>query len=131
MVPYVEMKSPRGRKKRVRTAGLACPHPKCKYYGVPDEAVHALVGYGKTDKRKKIQRLRCQACLTTFSCRLGTPLYYLKSDEREVEMVLWFLAEGVDMSVMVRFTGRVDATIARWLRRMGEHSAGWHDVWFV
>ena len=45
-------------------------------------------------------------------------------------MVLWFLVEGVDLSVMVRYTGHSDATLARWLNRMGEHSAGLHHVFF-
>jgi hypothetical protein len=45
-------------------------------------------------------------------------------------MVLWFLAEGVDVSVMVRFTGHGDATIARWLERMGRHSQTWHHRLF-
>jgi transposase-like protein len=55
--------------------------------------VHALVGYG-TDNG--IQRLKCQACGQVFTSRWGTPLYYLKSDVKQVELVLWFLAEGVD-----------------------------------
>lgn len=44
--------------------------------------------------------------------------------------MLWFLAEGVDVSVLVRFTGHADATVARWLERMGRHSQGWHNVLF-
>jgi len=34
------------------------------------------------------------------------------------------------MAVMVRYTGRTDATIARWLERMGKHSQGWHPLLF-
>jgi hypothetical protein len=45
-------------------------------------------------------------------------------------MVLWFLVEGVDAAVMMRYTGHKDATIARWLERMGEHSQGLHNVLF-
>jgi len=45
-------------------------------------------------------------------------------------MVLWSLVEGVDLSVMVRYTGHGDATIARGLNRMGEHSAGLHNLFF-
>lgn len=32
---------------------------------------------------------------------------------------------------MVRYTGHGDATIARWLNRMGQQSRGLHDVFFV
>jgi IS1 family transposase len=94
---------------------------------VRDGAVHALVGYGKDSG---IQRFKCQACGKVFSSRLGTPLYYLKTSPRTVELVLWFLAEGVDASVLVRYTGHADATIARWLERMGRHSQGWHHHLF-
>ncbi|MHB8753330.1 MAG: hypothetical protein ACYDBJ_29615 [Aggregatilineales bacterium] len=89
-----------------------------------------MVGYGKIGKDKHIQRWRCQACRTTFSCRRGTPLYYLKSNPAQVEMVLWFLAEGVDVSVLVRYTGRHEATVSRWLARAGSQSASWHRVLF-
>ena len=57
-------------------------------------------------------------------------MYYLKTKPARVEMVLWFLVEGVDMAVMVRYTGHKDATIARWLERMGQHSQGIHNVLF-
>jgi hypothetical protein len=46
-------------------------------------------------------------------------------------MCLWLLAEGVDTSVLVRFTGHVDATISRWLTRAGRHSTGLHHTLFV
>ena len=127
VTPYGEHKSRRGRRKQIQTEGLACPNPGCEYCGVPRAACHALVGYGTRGQHQAIQRLRCQACHTVFSCRRGTPLYYLKTDEAQVEMVLWFLAEGVDMSVMVRYTGYAEATIARWLARAGDHSQRWHD----
>jgi len=42
-------------------------------------------------------------------------------------MVLWFLAEGVDRSVMICFTGHSEGTIARWLERAGRHSQAWHQ----
>ncbi len=66
-----------------------------------------------------------------FTSRKGTPLYYLKTKPERVEMVLWFLVEGVDLAVMVRYTaGTKDATLARWLERMGRHSKGLHNMLF-
>jgi hypothetical protein len=41
------------------------------------------------------------------------------------------LAEGVDISVLVRFTGHVDATVTRWLLRAGRHGERLHEVLFV
>jgi transposase-like protein/IS1 family transposase len=127
LLHYSERKSRRGRKKAIPTRGFACSNPACDYCGVTDDTVHALVGYGT---HNSIQRLKCQACGQVFTSRINTPRYYLKSSPKEVEFVLWFLAEGVDASVLVRFTGHTDATLARWLERMGTHSQGWHNYLF-
>jgi transposase-like protein len=127
VIPYHHTKSPRGRRKSVATRGFACPNPNCDYCGISDDAIHALVGYGH---HNRIPRLKCQACGKVFTSRIGTPLYYLKTNPDRVEMVLWFLAEGVDLSVMIRFTGHADVTITRWLNRMGGHSQSWHNQLF-
>src|SRR5262245_25954016 len=44
--PWAEVKSRRGAPKRRSTAGYACPSPACPYFGITDERVHALIGYG-------------------------------------------------------------------------------------
>jgi len=129
--PWREYKSSRGRKKQIRTQGHACPNPNCRYFGITDEAVHALVGNGKRGKQGHIQALRCQCCQTNFSSRRNTPLYHLKTQPDRVEMCLWLLAEGMDISVLVRFTGHVDATLSRWLTRAGVHSENLHTLLFV
>lgn len=126
-LPYSHAKSTRGRKKTVVTRGFACPNADCDYFGITDDTHHALVGYGT---HNQIQRFKCQCCRKVFSSRIGTPLYYLKTDPHKIEMALWLLAEGVDVSVLVRFTGHADATLARWLKRMGAHSTAWHNRFF-
>jgi IS1 family transposase len=126
VVPWSQRKSPRGRKKTVDTNGFACPQPGCEYFGITDADIHALIGYGWIDQAQTIRKFCCQACHKTFSVRKGTPLYYLKTDPQQVEMVLWFLAEGLDQAVMIRFTGHSETTIARWLQRAGTHSQAWH-----
>lgn len=45
--PWSACKSSRGRKKKVKTQGHACPNPTCRYFGITDETIHALVGNGK------------------------------------------------------------------------------------
>ena len=130
MRPWREVKSRRGRKKQYATEGYACLNPRCQYSGITDEGRHALVRHTARGKDKDIPFLRCQNCKQVFTSRKGTPLYYLKTKPERVEMVLWFLVEGVDVAVMARYTGHKDATIARWLERMGRHSAGLHNVLF-
>jgi hypothetical protein len=84
------------------------------------------VAYGWIDQAQTIRKLCCQACRNTFSVRKGTPLYYLKTKPNQIEMVLWFLAEGMDWAVMIGFTGHIEATLARWLERAGAHGQAWH-----
>jgi hypothetical protein len=56
---------------------------------------------------------------------------YLKTPPDRIDLCLWLLAEGVDVSVLVRFTGHVDATVTRWLLRAGQHSERLHNLLFV
>lgn len=128
--PYAEHKSTRGRKQEISTAGFACLNPLCDYFGITDDQVHALVGNGKRGIKGDIQHFCCQWCRTDFSCRRNTPLYYLKTASDCIEMLLWLMAEGVDISVMVRYTGHTESTISRWLQRMGNHSTLLHNRYF-
>ena len=128
--PYAKRKSTRGRQKEICTAGFACLNPLCDFFGITDDQVHALVGNGKRGIKGNIQHFRCQWCKTDFSCRRNTPLYYLKTASDCIEIVLWLMAEGVDISVMVRYTGHADSTISRWLQRMGNHSILLHNRYF-
>ncbi len=57
-------------------------------------------------------------------------MYYVKTAAGQVKEVLWYLAEGIDVSVLARRTGRKEETLTQWLNRMGEHSARWHDELF-
>jgi len=100
--PWREVKSRRGAPKRVNTEGYACPNPQCRYCGITDAQVHALVGDGKHGHTEQIQTFRCQACHTTFSARRDTPLYRLKTPSQQVAMVLSALAEGLDPSAAER-----------------------------
>ena len=59
--------------------------------------------------------MKCQCGQISVSTRRNTPFYHLKTHPDRVKMCLWLLAEGMDISVLVRFTGHVDATLSRWL----------------
>jgi transposase-like protein len=111
--PWHEVKSRRGAPKRVNTEGFACPNRKCPYSGITDAHIHTLVGDGKHGHAERIQTFRCQACRTTFSARLHTPLYRLKTPSHQIGMVLTALAEGLDPSAAERVFGYRQATITR------------------
>lgn len=130
VTPWSQRKGKGGVKKQSNTTGFACLNPLCEYFGISNPAIHALVQdcYRGTDG--DILQLKCQCCQKRFSSRKGTPLYHLKKKSKEVEMVLWFMAEGVELSVMVRYTGFADATLARWLTKAGQHSSRLHDTLF-
>jgi hypothetical protein len=103
--PWREVKSRRGAPKRVNTAGFACPNPKCSYFGITDDQIHALVGDGKHGRAERIQTFRGPACRTTFSARRHTPLYRLKTPSQQIAVVLSALAEGLDASAAERVAG--------------------------
>jgi len=117
--PWSEVKGRRGAPKRLATAGYACPSPACPYYGIADERVHALVGYGHHGTSERIQDFRCQACGTKVSARRGTALARLKTPPARVGEVLSALAEGLDVAAAVRVFGHGEGTIARWQARAG------------
>jgi len=127
VVPYAQRKSTRGCKKGISTQGHACPNPNCEYFGVTDQRIHALVGDGKRGIRKHIQYWKCQGCNKRFTSRLHTPLYRLKTDEGHIILSLMLLAEGCDISVLVRCSHHCEATITRWLERAGKHSSLLHN----
>jgi hypothetical protein len=110
-IPYTCTKSPRGRKKRIATAGYACPNSDCLYYGITDEQIHALVGCGGHGRQEYIRDLKCQSCRTKFSVRYGTALYRLKTPARRVGEVLSALAEGLSVGAAVRVFGHGEFTI--------------------
>ena len=69
--PWRPSQRRRGRPQTIATAGHACPNPACRYYGITDAAVHALVGCGH-HCAEHIQDFRCQACGTKVSARRDT-----------------------------------------------------------
>jgi hypothetical protein len=109
--PWREVKSRRGAPKRIDTQGYACPNPQCRYFGIIEAHLHALVGDGKHGHAERIQTFRCQACRTTFTARRHTPLYRLKTPSHQVAMVLTALAEGLNASAAERVFGYRQATI--------------------
>jgi hypothetical protein len=109
--PWCEVTSRRGAPKRVNTEGFACPNPPCRYVGIPDPRVHALVGDGKPGRAEQIQTLRGPACRTTFTARRDTPLSRLKTPSQQVGMVLTALACGLDPSAAERVFGSRQSTI--------------------
>src|SRR5258708_3045634 len=91
--PWNEVKSRRGAPKRINTQGFACPNPQCLSSGITDAHIPALVGDGTHGRAERIQTFRCQACHTTFSARLPTPFYRLKTPSQHVPVVLTPLPE--------------------------------------
>ncbi len=95
---------------------------ECLYFAVTDAQRHAVVGNGKRGHRKDIPYWKCQACGKKFSSHLPTPLYRLNAYPEKAVLVLMLLANGCDLSVLVRCTPLAEAMVTRWLERMGRHS---------
>ena len=128
--PWREVRSRRGRKKGSETAGYACDHALCAYYGITDPTIHALVADGHHGKYELIQDLKCQACGHKFTVRRHTVLYRLKTHSARVAEALTFLAEGVDVSVLERVWQISEGTLRTWLTRAGLHAEKLHAHFF-
>ena len=102
----------------------------CRYFGIADAAIHALVSDGWRGINKDILYLCCQACGKRTTSRAGTPMYRIKTPLHRVAMVMTALSEGVDISAASRISGVHPTTISRWLERAGQHSERLHERFF-
>ncbi len=127
MIPYAQLKSPRGRKKFISTAGYACPYSDCRYFLNPNPAVHALVGYGHHGRQVPIQDFYCQACQHKFSARRHTSLYQLKAPAARIAQVLHAVAEGLSPRAAARVFNHSETTVRSWITRAGQNSRCLHD----
>jgi IS1 family transposase/transposase-like protein len=124
--PWREGRSRRGAPRRIATEGHACRRPGCRYYGITDARVHALIAAGRQGRTDRIQQFRCQACGTKVSARAGTALAHLKTPPYRIGEVLSALAEGLDICAAVRVFGHGEATITRWRERAACHADRLH-----
>jgi hypothetical protein len=120
-----------GPKKKIPTTGFFCPNRDCEYYGITDENIHALVGYGNHGKQELIQILICQACRKKYSVRRNTIIYRLKTQSSLVEKILWLLALGVDASALEEVFGVREITIRTWLCRSGMQGKKLHERFMI
>jgi len=130
-LPWAQRKGRGGKKKSISTVGYFCPNPSCEYYGIFDEAVHALVGFGCHGKRETIQNLCCQACRRKFSSRKHTVLYRLKTHSKIVCVALHFLVLGMDASALEEVMEIGESTLRTWLCRSGDQGRKLHDRFLI
>ena len=100
------------------------------YYGIVDERIYALVGYGRHGKADTIQDLGCQSCRRKISVGWGTALYRLKTSSTKVTLILALMAEGVDVSALERVFGNREGTLHSWLTRAGLQAGKVHRHFF-
>jgi hypothetical protein len=120
-----------GRKKKIKTEGYFCSNKKCEYNGITEEAVHALVGYGRHGVHEEIRDFKYQACGKKFTARQNTILYRLMSYSGLIEKSLWLLALGVEASVLEQMFGVREITIRTWLCRSGMQRKKLHERFMV
>lgn len=102
---------------KIGTEWYFCQNKGCEYYGITEEAIHALVGYGTQGTEEVIQDFKCQACGQKFSAIRNTILYRLKSHSELIEKILWLLALCVDACALEEVFRVREITIRTWLCR--------------
>ena len=131
ILPWSLRKGVGGKKKAIRTQGFFCSNPRCYYYLVDDETLHALVGDGAHGKYERIQDLRCQFCRKKFTVRRHTVLYCLKTLSTTVARVLHLLVVGVEISALEEVFGIREMTLRTWLSRSGLQGEKLHQRFFA
>jgi hypothetical protein len=116
-ISWPDVKSKKGRKKRIRTQNYFCSNQKCDYYLITDQKVHALVGDGTHGKYELIQDFLCQACQTKFTCRKHTVLYRIKTHPKIVCLSLKLMARGMDLNGLADALEIREVTLRTWLSR--------------
>jgi hypothetical protein len=124
--PWREGRSRRGAPRRIPTQGFACRRPGCRYEGITDAAVHALVADGRHGRSDWIQDFRCQACGSKVSERWVTALYQRKTPPSRIGEVLSARAEGLSIGAAVRGFGHGETTITRWRDRAAQQAERGH-----
>ena len=126
-ISWSEVKSRKGKKKKIRTQNYFCSNQNCDYYLVTDQNVHALVGDGTHGKYELIQDFLCQACQSKFTCRKHTVLYRIKTHPKIVCLSLTLLARGIDINALADALEMREVTLRTWLSRSGDHGRKLHD----
>jgi transposase-like protein len=89
-------------------------NPRCGHCGSAE-----TVGNGSEHGRK---RWRCRACGRTFGTTTGTPVWGLKTPVDEVARALLVVLRRGSLRAAEEVTGHKYETIAKWLRRAGDHA---------
>jgi transposase-like protein/IS1 family transposase len=100
---------------------LFCPKENCPSRGV--------VGAGNLkihDSQRN--RWRCRVCQQTFSGRVGTPFFGLKTEARIFVWVVTLLAFGCPPQAIVAAFGLDERTVFDWQRRAGQHCERVHQA---
>ena len=126
-IPWSDVKSKKGRKKKIRTQNYFCSNQKCDYYLITDQKVHALVGDGTHGKYELIQDFLCQACQSKFTCRKHTVLYRIKTHPKIVCLSLTLLARGIDVNALADALEIREVTLRTWLSHSSDHGRKLHD----
>src|SRR2546425_5094518 len=76
---------------------------------------------------QKEQRFICHACHTTFSARIGTVFYRLRTSAETVVIIVTLLAHGCPLQAIVAAFGFDERTIADWWARSGRQGQTVHE----
>jgi len=103
---------------------FCCLNPACPDYGQRNHGnLTVPARYGP----RRTRVLRCSTCQDRFSERKGTPLFDTRLPPDQVVAVLAHVAEGIGTRKTARLVGVHRDTVARYIRRAGDHARLLHD----
>lgn len=112
----------RGRRRKYKLKGEACPNPECSLYGKPGKANIVSNGAYPTKEGPPARQFLCIQCGQSFCNRAGTMFYDLRSPEERVLMAIKLLVKGMPLCGVAEVLEVKLDTVRHWLRVAAEQS---------
>lgn len=109
----------------IDVSDLCCVHSECPDAGKRGAGNVRFVRW--TGVLGNIRFLRCHTCRSEFSERKGTPYFGARMSKVEIDEIISHLAEGDGIRKTGRLTGHHQDTVARHLKKAGQHAKAFHD----
>ena len=126
--PWERVKSRRGRPKAHSSGGYACMNPRCPYYKVTDERVHALRRDG-TRNQEATPQWECGWCDSKRTAWYGTVQYRLKTHSDMVRQAIHMQMKGMCAADISEILEVPPDTVQGWLDRVARHTSVCSRTW--
>jgi len=106
-----------------RHTGISCPNTECTLYGMTGKGNVTSHGTYLTKSGDEIRKFICRRCGRVFNSRTGTAYEGIHCSQRDFDVAVKALNEGVGVRAAGRITDHTKDTIQKWSIRSGRQCA--------